>query len=82
MSTLTVKVCEECGEQTAHWDKWLVVSRFDVKHAVTGESVVQSSGDLDFCSQGCIVRYIARSIEHAMDHPGTVQLLQERVEAA
>ncbi len=63
MSTLTVKVCEECGRRSAKADGWLVVSNMDVRSAKTGESVLSSEQGMDICSPGCLLRYVSRSLD-------------------
>lgn len=70
MSTLTVKVCEECGRQSVSGDGWLVVSDIDIRSASTNESLVSCDSGVDVCSPGCLLRYISRSLEPAMNgHP-------------
>lgn len=66
MSTLVVKVCEECGRQSAMTDSWLVISDLEIKSAGAGESLVRVDSEVDLCSPGCLVRYISRRLEPSM----------------
>lgn len=66
MSTLTVRVCEECGIQSANPDGWLVIAGFDVRSATTGEPVTAVPTGADICSPGCLLRYVSRHLEPAM----------------
>lgn len=64
MSTLMVKVCEECGKRSDRADGWLVVSRLDVRSSGTGDRLIDDT-DVDLCSQGCLLRHVSRQIESA-----------------
>ena len=68
MSTLVVKVCEVCGNQSVTGDGWLVISSIDIRSANTDEPVVESDAPIDVCSPGCLVRYVSKSLEPAMHH--------------
>lgn len=65
MSTRTVKVCEECGRQCGNPIGWLVVSSMNIRSAATDDILVRSEAELDLCSQGCLLRYITRTLERA-----------------
>jgi hypothetical protein len=67
MSTLTVKVCEECGAQSATGEGWLVIADIDIRWARTNQPVIHSEGVIDLCSPGCVLRYLSRSLEPAMN---------------
>ncbi len=67
MSTLTVKVCEECGSQSASADGWLVIAGLDIRSATTGEVVTRVPAGTDLCSPGCLLRYVSRRLEPAMN---------------
>lgn len=67
MSTLTVKVCEECGRQSATGEGWLVIADMDIRSARTNQPVVHSEGAVDLCSPGCVLRYVSRCLEPAMN---------------
>lgn len=70
MSIRTVKVCEECGKQTMNGDAWLVMSDIEIRTAGLRENLVSSKIDLDFCSPGCLLRFVSRSLEIAQGrHP-------------
>ncbi len=65
MSTLMVKVCEECGKQSKTADGWLVIADLDLKCIGTGASLIKKT-DVDVCSQGCLLRYISRHLERSI----------------
>ena len=67
MATLMVKVCEECGKQSMTGDGWLVIGGIDIRSANTNEAVVRTEADTDLCSPGCVLRYISRHLEPAMN---------------
>ncbi len=69
MPTLIVKVCEECRSQSASGDGWLVISSMDIRSAKTGAGLVQAEKDLDFCSPGCLLRYISSYLVSALNRP-------------
>jgi hypothetical protein len=72
MSRQTIKVCEECGRQTANGESWMVMSSIDVWSAGTRDSLLHSATDLDLCSPGCLLRYISRALEYSQGrHPLT-----------
>jgi hypothetical protein len=68
MSTLVVKVCEACGEQFSQRSAWLVVDALDIKRGGTAETLLHVEDEMDFCSPGCLLRYVSRNVEHAMAH--------------
>lgn len=68
MSTLVVKVCEMCGQQFPSKDSWLVVDNLDIRRGSTAESLLHVDDQMDFCSPGCMLRYLSRSVEHAVVH--------------
>jgi len=67
VATLTVKVCEECGSQSATADGWLVIAGIDIRSAKTGEVVARIAEGTDLCSPGCLLRHISRRLEPAMN---------------
>jgi hypothetical protein len=67
MSTMVVRVCEECGSQSANADGWLVISGFDIRTAKTGEVVIQVPSGTDLCSPGCVLRYVSKQLKPAMN---------------
>ncbi|MCE5315614.1 MAG: hypothetical protein ABFD49_03845 [Armatimonadota bacterium] len=84
MSIRTVKVCEECGRQTTDGENWLVMSSIEIRQAGTREDVVCSHIDLDFCSPGCLLRYVSRGLEqgHQVGKCGDLQKLEAAGRAA
>jgi hypothetical protein len=66
MSTLIVKVCEMCGDQFSQRESWLVVDNLDIKRGRTAETLLHVDDEMDFCSPGCLLRYVSRSVEHAL----------------
>ncbi len=80
MSTLTIRVCEECGAQSVTADGWLVMENINIRQAKTGCSVLQSDESVDLCSPGCVLRYISRCLEPAMN--GHSASCRSRVETA
>lgn len=64
MSTMMIKVCEECGKQETSRHSWLIMENIDIKSVETNESVIKES-NVDLCSQGCLLRYIAKAVDAA-----------------
>lgn len=64
MSTMMIKVCEECGKQETSRHSWLIIENIDIKSVETNESVIRAS-HVDLCSQGCLLRYIAKAVDAA-----------------
>jgi len=78
MSTLTVKVCEECGEQAINPDRWLAVPSIDIRLSKTNRNLLNWSAPMDFCSPGCLLRRISRELGPSMNgHRKSVGLRQE-----
>ncbi|MEN6581149.1 MAG: hypothetical protein ABFD54_01720 [Armatimonadota bacterium] len=81
MAIRTVKVCEECGKQTAQGDSWLIMTSIEIMSASNRSDLVHSENiDLDFCSPGCLLRYISRSLElaqsrHTVPRHGDIEKL-------
>ncbi len=67
MSTLTVKVCEECGKQSVQGDGWLVIADIDIRSMSTDRSLMRAEQSIAICSPGCLLRYISRELEPAMN---------------
>lgn len=65
MSTVCVKVCEECSRQSADPRGWLVLDGLHIRSAKTSEKLVGVEGGLDLCSLGCLLRYITRTVDCA-----------------
>ena len=64
MSTMMIKVCEECGKQETSRHSWLIIENIDIKSVETNESVISSS-NVDLCSPGCLLRYISKAADAA-----------------
>ena len=71
MSIITVRVCEECGRNYAENDASLVVAGMDVKSAVSDRTILHSNTDLDFCSPGCMLRYVSKRVEKVVAEMST-----------
>ncbi len=66
MSTIIMRVCEECGMRYTGESGSLVVASMHIKSAKHDEALIDSDKDLDFCSQGCFMRYTAKRLEKAI----------------
>ncbi|HOM71785.1 MAG TPA: hypothetical protein PLP86_06020, partial [Armatimonadota bacterium] len=62
MSILTGYICDECGVQTRTPEKWLVLSKIDIHRLLGDGSVVSVKSKLDFCSPGCLLRWLSRAV--------------------
>jgi hypothetical protein len=66
MAKIMFTVCDECGARTLSSDRWLKLASIDVRYNKTDEEVFTSAQDLDFCSPGCLTRYLLKSLEPAL----------------
>ena len=66
MSTIIMRVCEECRTHYVGEGGSLVVASMHIKSAKRDEALIDSDKDLDFCSQGCFMRYTAKRLEKAI----------------
>jgi len=66
MSDVMMKACEECGEHSVSWDSWLTVSSLEIRLTKAGDDLIHWDEDLDFCSPGCLLRYVSKSVNQAM----------------
>ena len=62
MSILTGYICDECGAQTQSPETWLVLSKMDVHRLFGDASVVSVRSKLDFCSPGCLLRWVSKAV--------------------
>lgn len=63
MAVFSGYTCDECGTQAQHPDRWLVLSALDVHRLLSGTDLVSVSADLDFCSPGCLIRWLSKAVE-------------------
>lgn len=80
MAKITLTVCEVCSENCVPTDRWLKLLSMDVRYGDTNDALVQSDADLDFCSPGCLMRYLAKRLEPATN--GHALSRQEREQVA
>ena len=66
MSTITMRVCEECGMRYVGEGGSLIVKSMQIQSAKPDDMLLDSEKELDFCSQGCFMRYTSKHLEKAI----------------
>jgi hypothetical protein len=56
-------ICDECGTQSQHPNRWLMLSSLEVRKLLSGAEVSAVASELDFCSPGCLVRWVSKTVE-------------------
>lgn len=63
MAILSGYICDECGTQSQVPDRWLMLSALDVRRLLSGTDLLSVSTELDFCSPGCLLRWLSKAVE-------------------
>jgi hypothetical protein len=71
MAILKGYVCDECGTQAQIPSRWLILQKMDLKDLESAREVLEVKSKLDFCSPGCVIRWISRHLTvstNAVEH--------------
>ena len=66
MAILTGYICDECGTQTRSPETWLVLTEMDIHRLFGDENLISVHSKLDFCSPGCLLRWLSKAINPDM----------------
>lgn len=62
MAILKGYICDECGTQVQQPSRWLILRGIELNDLESGREVLSVKSELDFCSPGCVIRWISKHL--------------------
>jgi hypothetical protein len=62
MAVVKGYICDECGARAQRPDRWLLLQAIDLKDLERGRKILGVKSELDFCSPGCVIRWISKRL--------------------